>query len=250
MGIIIDTITKKPNINKSKRMLCVQPHPDDNEIGMGGAIAYFANMGCEIHYLTVTDGSLGLQYGTMTHSELATTRKNECEKSGKLLGAQFFHYLGYEDGTLDNVHEVAGKIGEIIRSIQPDFVCCPDPWTPYEAHQDHIITGKAVAQSIIAIGLVEYPLGTNTKPHHVKGIGFYHSSRPNTVIDISDTFDSQMKSISMHSSQFDKKTLAMYKLYFKSKAIESAKEEKFKLGCPLKVLGEIHLHCFPNAENI
>ena len=59
-----------------------------------------------------------------------------------------------------------------------------------------------------------------------------------------------MKSLSMHKSQFDKKTLLMFSMYFKNKAKKAAINEKFKLGCSLKVLGENHLHCFTDAENL
>ena len=34
-----------PDILKSKCALCIQPHPDDNEIGMGGTIAALAARG-------------------------------------------------------------------------------------------------------------------------------------------------------------------------------------------------------------
>ena len=39
-----------PEILGAKRALCIQPHADDNEIGMGGTIAALAARGCEIHY--------------------------------------------------------------------------------------------------------------------------------------------------------------------------------------------------------
>ena len=42
-----------------KKILCIQPHPDDNEIGMGGIISYLTSKGVQVDYLTVTDGSLG-----------------------------------------------------------------------------------------------------------------------------------------------------------------------------------------------
>ncbi len=250
MDMILNAMLKPPKLNKIKKAICIQPHPDDNEVGMGGIIAKLANEGCEIHYITVTDGSLGLVNDSMTHDELAIKRKIETEAAGNLLGVKEYHYLNYKDGTLHDITKLAGEIGEIIRDIKPEFIFCPDPWLNYEAHQDHVVTGKAVAQSFISTWLLEYPLGTKTKPHKVKGIGFYYTSRPNTVVDISKTFDLQFKAMALHESQFDKKTLVLYKLYFMEKAKKAAANEKFKLGCELKVLGENHLHCFTDAEFI
>lgn len=250
MDLLLNTMLKPPKLKNIKKAICIQPHPDDNEIGMGGVIAKLVNDGCEVHYITVTDGSLGLVDDSMTHEELARIRKEECEESGKLLGVNNFHYLKYQDGTLSDIHKIAEDIAEIIRSVKPEFVFCPDPWLTYEAHQDHIITGKAVAQSFITTWLYDYPLGTKTKPHTVKGIGFYYTNKPNTVIDITKTFDLKMKAIGKHKSQFDKKTLLMLSMYFKQKAKKDAINEKFKLGCSLKILGQNHMHCFPGAEDV
>lgn len=249
MDMLISAMLKPPKIKNIKKAICIQPHPDDNEVGMGGVIAKLVKEGCEVHYITVTDGSLGLVNDSMTHEELKVVRQKEVEESGKLLGVNNFHYLNYQDGTLNDINKIAGEIGEIIRKIKPEFIFCPDPWLPYEAHQDHIITGKACAQSFISTWLYEYPLGTNTSPHRVKGIGFYHTNKPNTVVDITDTFDLQMKAIAMHKSQFDNKTLMLFSLYFKHKAKTAAVNEKFKLGCQIKVLGQNHLHCYVDAEN-
>lgn len=250
MDMLLNAMLKPPKLKNIKKAICIQPHPDDNEVGMGGVIAKLTKEGCQVHYITVTDGSLGLLDASLTHDELAIKRKEEIEASGKLLGVNNFHYLNYQDGTLNNIHEISGKIGEIIRSIKPEFIFCPDPWLNYEAHQDHIITGKAVAQSFISTWLYEYPLGTKTKPHKVKGIGFYFTSKPNLVIDITETFDIKMKAIAVHKSQFDKKTLMMLSIYFKDKAKKAALNEKFKLGAQLKIMGQNHLHCFVDAENI
>ena len=248
MQKILDEILKPPRLKNVKKAICIQPHPDDNEVGMGGVIAKLSADGCEIHYVTVTDGSLGLVDDSMTHDELAVIRRTETEASGRLLGVEAFHYLDYKDGTLHDIHKLAGEFGEIIRKIKPDFIFCPDPWLNYEAHQDHIITGKAAAQSFISTWLQEYPLGTTTKPHKVKGIGFYYTGRPNTIVDITNTFELKFKAMALHRSQFDKKTLALLKLYFKQKSKKAAHDKKFKLGCELKIMGQNHLHCFTDAE--
>ncbi|MBI9101442.1 MAG: PIG-L family deacetylase [Spirochaetales bacterium] len=241
---------KPPKLKNIKCAICIQPHPDDNEVGMGGVIAKLTNEGCIVHYLTVTDGSLGLTDASMTHEQLAVVRKKETEDSGTLLGVEHFHHLNYQDGTLHDINKLSGEIGEIIRNVKPDFIFCPDPWLNYEAHQDHIVTGKAAAQSFISTSLIKYPRGTKTGPHQVKGIGFYYTSRPNTIVDITDTFNLKFKAMGVHKSQFDQKTLGLFKLYFKQKAKKAAADKKFKLGCELKILGENHLHCFTDAEFI
>jgi LmbE family N-acetylglucosaminyl deacetylase len=48
-----------PKLEECKSLLCIQPHPDDNEVGAGGTIAKLVRQGCQVTYLTVTDGSKG-----------------------------------------------------------------------------------------------------------------------------------------------------------------------------------------------
>ena len=44
-----------PDLSKAKRVLFVQPHPDDNQIGAGGTMAWLISLGVEVYELTVTD---------------------------------------------------------------------------------------------------------------------------------------------------------------------------------------------------
>ena len=74
MGFDIGAMLAPPDILQCKRVLCIQPHPDDNEIGMGGIIAKLASLGCEIHYLTVTNGDMGNRDVTATPEETAAQR--------------------------------------------------------------------------------------------------------------------------------------------------------------------------------
>ena len=98
-------------------------------IGMGGTVAALAARGCEVHYLTVTNGDLGQPAEPMDPAALADLRREETVAAGRALGARF-HFFGEPDGSLESVPALAGKIAELIRSVQPDVVFCPDPWAP------------------------------------------------------------------------------------------------------------------------
>lgn len=137
----ISAFLTPPDIMSAKRVLCIQPHPDDNEIGMGGVVAALAGRGCEVHYLTVTNGDLGDQSGTMEPAELAALRREETVAAGKALGASKFYFFDEPDGSLQDIPALAGKIATLVRTIRPEVLFCPDPWAMYEAHQDHVVTG-------------------------------------------------------------------------------------------------------------
>ena len=206
-----------PDILKSKCALCIQPHPDDNEIGMGGTVAVLAQTGCTVHYLTVTNGDQGNKDRTASPQETARVRRAEAIAAGTHLGAKAFHFLEHGDGTLADVPGLSAQIARVIREVRPDAIFAPDPWLAYESHLDHVVTGRA---------------------------------QPNTFVDISAVFEKKFEAIALHDSQMDAQTLAMYRVYFGMKGKELAAGKNFALGEGLKVLSPLHAHCFVDAARI
>ena len=250
MDIDVAALLAPPNIRSCKRVLCIQPHPDDNEIGMGGIIAVLAGAGSEVHYLTVTNGNQGNRDRTATPAATAIQRRKETEAAGRYLGARVFHFLDHDDGTLSDIVALSTEIASVIRRVQPEAVFCPDPWLPYEGHYDHVVTGRAAANAFHMSGRIHFSHGEKTGPWNAAAIGFYFTANPNTVIDISGVFTKKMEAVALHDSQVDEQTLGMYKIYFQMKGAELAKDRGFALGEGLKVLGQLHTHCFVDAIHI
>lgn len=239
-----------PKVMGARRVLCIQPHPDDNEIGMGGTIAALAAGGCEVHYLTVTNGDLGDRDRTATREQTAEKRRRETEAAGRHLGASGFHYLHHGDSTLQNVKELSIEIAQVIRKVQPEVLFCPDPYLHYEGHYDHVVTGLAAADAFHLSGVRHFPVADGLEAWHASAIGFYFTAKPNTVIDITAYYERKFEAIALHDSQMDAQTLAMYRVYFQMKGAELAKDRGFQLGEGLKVLSPLHMHCFVDAENL
>ena len=246
MGLDIGALLAPPDILQCKRVLCIQPHPDDNEIGMGGIIAKLAQNGCQIHYLTVTNGDMGNKDPQATPEQTAAVRRAETVAAGRHLGAETFHFLDHGDGTLQDVLGLSVEIASVIRKVQPQAIFAPDPWLHYECHLDHEITGRAAANAFLMAGRNHFP--DNTAPWSPEAIGFYFTSKPNTVIDISDTFEKKFEAIALHDSQMDPQTLMVYRVWFSMLGQELAAGKDFPLGEGLKVLGPLHAHCFVKAE--
>lgn len=246
----IAALLSPPDIFAGKRALCVQPHPDDNEVGMGGIIAKLAAAGCEVHYLTVTNGDLGAYSEALIGAALANVRAAEVKAAGDLLGVSKYHFFGLPDGSLNDAPGLAGRIAELMRRYDIDMVFCPDPWMPYEAHRDHVVTGQACAQAFISANLLHFPRDTETKPCHPFAIGFYNTNSVNTVVDISDVFDLKFQAMAAHASQFDEQTLALYRVYFAMRGQKLAEGRGYALGEGLRVMSPLHMHCFPDALEI
>ncbi len=249
-GFDVAALLAPPDIMQCRRVLCIQPHPDDNEIGMGGIIAKLAAAGCEVHYLTVTNGDAGNRDVTATPAQTAARRRAETIAAGTCLGAVQFHFLDHGDGTLCDVLALSVEIASVIRTVRPDAVFAPDPWLHYECHLDHEITGRAAANAFLMAGRVNFPDGGATQPCAVQAIGYYFTSKPNTVVDVTDTFDKKFEAIALHDSQMTPETLALYRTWFGMLGQQLAQGRGFALGEGLKVHAPLHSHCFVMAEEL
>ncbi|NMD41929.1 MAG: PIG-L family deacetylase, partial [Firmicutes bacterium] len=141
-----------PDLMKMRRILCVQAHPDDGEIGAGATVARLIREGAAVIYATVTDGSAGTVDPSMDRSELARIRRREGEEAAALLGVTEMIWLDFPDSGCLQLSAVREKIFETVRRVRPDLVMVMDPWLPYEAHTDHRVTGLAAAEAVLLAG--------------------------------------------------------------------------------------------------
>ena len=74
----------------------------------------------------------------------------------------------------------------------------------------------------------------------VKGIGFYYTDKPNTLIDISEFEEKKMESIYLHKSQHD----PILNLAIRMQQQAFAKGTSFKAAEPLRLISSLQMHCF------
>jgi len=239
-----DAICAPPDITKAKRVLFVQPHPDDNQIGAGGTIAYLRSLGVEVYELTVTDDRFAEPEYIGKENDVQTLRQKEALAAQQLLGMKNAGFLGFADKTDASEREISLKIVEVIRKVKPDYVITADPNLASECHSDHIKIGNAVKFAAMDALCNFYPDFVDGKLREdtwrVKGVGFYYTDKPNTLIDITDFEDIKMDSIKCHVSQAEPALLAAIMLQQKL----FAEGTDFKSAEPLRMLSALQMHCF------
>lgn len=239
-----------PDLENCESILCIQPHPDDNEIGAGATIAKLAKKGCKVTYLTVSDGSVGTTDPNVKAEDLARIRKQEVEKSAKYLGVSEVIFLNFPDGSYPDEKELCKSILEVIRKVQPEFIMVPDPFLPYECHPDHRRVGMAAAEAMIFSGFPGFKTGGSAAPWSVSGIAFHSTAYPNTFIGVDDTWDDKIKSLALHESQMPPDTLELLSMYFGFKASSYAEGKDFGMAEAFKVLSGDHLHMNVDTINM
>ena len=79
-------------------VLVFAPHPDDAELGAGGAIIKAVNEGLQIGIVDLTAGEMG-SFGNKE------TRLKEADEAAKLLGVKLRENLGFPDANLPFMDE-------------------------------------------------------------------------------------------------------------------------------------------------
>ncbi len=239
-----DLLCSPPDLSKAKRVLFVQPHPDDNQIGAGGTIAWLRSLGVEVYELTVTDDRYAVPEYIGKENDIQTLRQSEALAAQKCLGMKNAGFLGFADKNDNSVREISLKIVEVIRKVKPDYVLTVDPQLETECHSDHIKVGEAVKFAAMDALCDFYPEFDNgklrTDAWRVKGVGFYYTDKPNTLVDITEFEELKMKSVKCHKSQAEPTLLAAIMLQNKM----FAQGTEFEAAEPLRLLTSLQMHCF------
>lgn len=146
--------------DRTRRLVVVSAHPDDESLGVGGLIATAHRAGVEVYVVLLTAGEASHPPGReVTRQALATERLGEMQQAVALLapGAPVV-FLGAPDG---GVAEVEGQMVVALRDIvgEGDGTLLVAPWR-HDGHPDHDAAGRAAAEvaRLSAARLVEYPL--------------------------------------------------------------------------------------------
>ena len=190
-----------------ERVMVVTAHPDDAEFGAGGTVARFAQQGCEITYVLVTNGNKGSGDRSMTAERLAIIREEEQRNAARALGVERVQFLGYPDGELEDTRDLRRDISREIRRWRPDLIITQNPHRTYHlgiSHRDHRITGGVVLDCFypLARDHMAFPeLMPEFEPHKVREIYVMQWENPHLVVDITDTMDLKLKALACHLSQ-------------------------------------------------
>ncbi|MGH8902958.1 MAG: PIG-L deacetylase family protein, partial [Egibacteraceae bacterium] len=132
-------------------VLVVAPHPDDETIGAGGALARHALAGDPVTVLVATSGERTSGGGRRAEA-VAVAREAECRAACADLGVGEPVFLRLGDGALrDQLRELTAAVGEYGRDAR--VVYLPSLLDP---HRDHRAANTAVAAAGLAVDTYGY----------------------------------------------------------------------------------------------
>jgi LmbE family N-acetylglucosaminyl deacetylase len=185
IGLLVEratTLTRRGRAQRAaqrvRTVLAVGAHPDDVELGVGGALAAHASAGDKLVILTLSGGSAG---------GYAETRYLESKASADILGARLIP-LGFEDTHLDRASGPITAVEEVIREVGPDQVYTH---SRHDRHQDHRAVHQAVqvaARAVPDLACFQSPSSTI-------------EYRPDRFVDIAEHLETKLRMLRVFASQ-------------------------------------------------
>lgn len=175
-------------------ILVIGPHPDDQELGMGGTIARLVSQGHKIHLVDMTNGE-------PTPNGSPEIRAGEAASAAGVLGVQRT-LLDLKNREVVHNIESRHKLAAVIRIHRPNILFVP---FPIDAHPDHVAVTRIAEDARFDAKLTKSRIPGD--PWHPKRIIYYFcthlrmSFQPTFCIDISDQIETKMKAIACYKSQ-------------------------------------------------
>lgn len=177
-------------------MLVIAPHPDDAELGMGGAIAKMIDLGWSVGVLDLTSGE-PTPHGTLE------IRAAETQAATEVLRLKWRENLGLRNRFLEATLDARAQLANVFRRVRPRWLFAPY-WE--DAHPDHVAATQLVEAARFWAKLTKSEL--EGEPYHPERIFNYycvhlkHVAQPAFVLDITEQWERKAASIACYESQF------------------------------------------------
>jgi LmbE family N-acetylglucosaminyl deacetylase len=184
------------------RALAIGAHPDDVEFGCGATLAKWADAGCRVHLMVLTDGSKGSWEPGADLATLVAAREREQRDAARELGAVDVTFLGAPDGELDERLAYRAAVCEVIRRTRPDVVAAHDPWKRYRLHPDHRHAGFLAIDGIVAARDPLFFPEQGLAPYRPSKLLLFEAELADHAEAIGDHLERKVEALLRHTSQW------------------------------------------------
>jgi bacillithiol biosynthesis deacetylase BshB1 len=188
-------------------VLVVGPHPDDQEIGMGGTIALLASQGHDVLLLDATNGEPTPFGDPATRAKEAARAAEILSPSGAGTKPVRRMLLDLPNRFVEHTIEARHKVAGVIRAHQAQVIFCP---FPEDAHPDHRAVTRIVEDARFDAKLtkVAMPGDLGRAPLYPQWLFYYYASHlrwvadPSFIVDITAFAERKIESITAYHTQF------------------------------------------------
>lgn len=173
-------------------VLAVAAHPDDAEVGTGGALLVCALRGLRVGVADLTRGERSTR-GTPER------REEESRSAGELLGLAERRNLGLPDAGLGTDPAHRDALVELVRELRPRILLAPDI---EDRHPDHAAAGHMAREAAYLAGLHEAGARQPHRPERVYHYAIHYPIEPSFVLDVTTVWERRQAAVAAFESQF------------------------------------------------
>lgn len=187
-------------------VLAIGAHHDDIEFLMAGTMLRLRDLGWDLHYMNVADGSRGST--VMSCEEIARTRLAEAKAAAAMMGATFYDPI-CPDMEVAYTTELFRKVAAVVRQAKPSVLLTHSPSCYMEDHEN---TCRLAVSAAFAHAMPNFESDpaceTYDDPvtvYHAQPVGNRHPLGdlviPHVYIDVTDKIDEKTSALACHASQ-------------------------------------------------
>ena len=192
------------------RAMAIVAHPDDIEFGCACTIARWVQQGCQVAYVLVTSGDVGIADTSITRAQAAAIREAETLAAAKVVGVEDVTFLREPDGMVESTLALRKRLVREIRRFKPEVVFGDDPTLMFNPqgrinHPDHRAVGTATVDAIFPCAgqphFFQELEAEGITAHKVRKVYIMSRGQGDTFVNISDTIDLKLAALRAHVSQ-------------------------------------------------
>jgi len=190
----------------ARRVFALAAHPDDIEFVMAGTLILLNQAGYEVHYMTITNGSVGSS--VHTREEIIRIRREESIASAVLVGATYHESL-VDDIEIFYEKPLLLRVAAVMRQVAPEILLVQSPSDYMEDHQNAV---RLAVTAAFCRSMPNYITDPPVQPVN-QDITIYHGQphsnldplrhlvQPDIYVDITSVFDKKFQILACHKSQ-------------------------------------------------
>ena len=173
-------------------VLAIAAHPDDAEVGCGGALLVSAAQGLRVAVAELTRGE---------RSTLGDIERREAERgrATELLSLSERRWLDLPDTAIGTDPAHREPIVAVLRELRPRVMLAP--WVD-DRHPDHAAAGRIAREAAFLAGVRSVGSGEPHRPEHIYHYVMHHPVEPTFVLDVTSVWEQRMAAIMAYESQF------------------------------------------------
>ncbi len=187
-------------MKKSRNIICIAAHPDDEALGVGGTLIKHVNSGDQVYIVMLSEG----EESKLELDKKDPNRKNKALEWSNLVGCKLYKVFNFPDQKLDTIPllDIIQNLEKIFKELRPEIVYLHHSG---DINHDHQVASQATLTALrpmnkfglkTEIRTFETPSSTEQAPYIDPYI-----FKPNLFVSIENEWNAKIKALKIYQNE-------------------------------------------------